>query len=761
MFERRLKIFVAMLAGFGLLLLARAAQLQIVEGQAWQQKASESLRRSEPLETIRGSILDVRGRRLAVDEPCIDAAVDYRAVIREGKWMEEQARSRLRSRDPEQYARADRAARKRLLEEEKVRLGQDLDRMWRTLAEYTPQKTLDEIEMIKSSIRRRVDMRRRYVWYKRFQQARDRYENREPEAWLKEWLLSSEPAPELESFDIQVSEQTEAHVILPDISPETHTRLRKLQEGFPGLVLRPGKHRHYPYQAIACHILGSLSNVTREDLKNDPNAQDDLRRYYYNDLIGRSGIEALCDQALRGSRGRVVYQSGRDPVVEAQPVPGRDVRLSIDLDLQREIQKAFEGVEFWEKHDGIKRKFGPFNMHGAAVVIDVPSGEIRALVSNPVFDLNRFQEDFPSLAIDDINHRLMNRATEMAIQPGSTVKPIVGIGAAMAGLTTPHTGIECKGFLYIDGRKMSSGRCWVAKFVPLLGEEGVAHHPIPDPHPTGFLTLSDALERSCNVYFETLGDKMGLEGLSRWYERFGLGRKVDIGLREVRGSLPRTYRGPLAERRSTQWFSAIGQRQVLATPLQMANVAATIARDGVWLRPRLLANEEDRNPASTSQAASSDRVDLHIPPEVMAAVKEGMYRVVNAPAGTGHGSIHVEGLSIAGKTGSAQAAAFTYPKRNERGEIVRNAQGRIEYEQPPASTSLNPNARMLWYRGVVGPKGIELSHAWFIGYAPADRPRVAFAVVLEYGGSGGTDAAPVVRALLEACVKYRYLAPRK
>src|SRR5690606_29717684 len=148
--------------------------------------------------------------------------------------------------------------------------------------------------------------------------------------------------------------------------------------------------------------------------------------------------------------------------------------------------------------------------------------------------------------------------------PGSTVKPIVGLGAISDGLIGAHGTIECTGYLVLDGRTYRVGRCWVAsKFASLLGERGVAHHPIPwsDAHPTGHLTYSDALQRSCNVYFETLADKMGLEGLSKWYRQFGLGMPVGIGIPESSGRLPDSFRGPADVRRSATWFAGIGQGQ--------------------------------------------------------------------------------------------------------------------------------------------------------------------------------------------------------
>ena len=531
-------------------------------------------------------------------------------------------------------------------------------------------------------------------------------------------------------------------------------------EKYPGLVLRPSKHRYYPYGEAACHVLGHMSVVTREDLQNDPNDDDELRQYYPNDMIGRDGVEALCDQAMRGARGRIERLVGRDAIVSSvDPAAGRDVRITLDIELQQQIEKTFRKVQWFDKGALVEEH----EMHGAAVVIDVPTGQVRALVSYPTFDANRFDEVYPMLAMDDVNQPLMNRATQMAIEPGSTVKPIVGMGAVTSGLIGVHDTIECTGYLIIDGKEQSCGRCWVAsRFFNMLGKQGVSHHQVPysDPHPTGHLTLSDAIQRSCNVYFETMGDKLGLEGLSRWYTKFGLGRKTGIGLAEVAGRLPDSYRGPAHGRRSASWFSAIGQMQVLATPIQMANVAATIARDGVWIRPRLVTSEKDATTRPGRTMDGPDRVDLRIPSATLSAVKEGMWRVVNTPAGSAYQDIRRSDISLAGKTGTAQAAMFSIIVRDERGQPVRDERGVPLRRKPAISTRVHPNPQMPWYRGS-GSSGTDLSHAWFIGFAPAKAPKIAFAVVLEYGGSGGHDPAPIVRTLLDACIQHGYLAREK
>ncbi|HEX8912044.1 MAG TPA: penicillin-binding transpeptidase domain-containing protein, partial [Humisphaera sp.] len=405
------------------------------------------------------------------------------------------------------------------------------------------------------------------------------------------------------------------------------------------------------------------------------------------------------------------------------------------------------------------------------------------------------------LVADEIGHPTLNRATQAQLQPGSTIKPVVGLSAITQGIKvgdnplTPDTGIECTGFLVINGKKFGRGRCWVeSKYGRLLKEKGMssAHHQVPSgaEHPTGFLTFGDALERSCNVYFETLADYMGMDGLSTWYERFGLGRPTGLGIPEARGRLPRSYVGPALDRRYKTWFSGIGQDPVSATPIQMANVAATMARGGRWYRPRLVsadvaaqagvklpaltpaARDVDPDDADPGQAPAAppedwpEAYDLQLNPAAVAAMRDGMQRVVYGRAGTGKPVARkapaLDGIRICGKTGTAQVGRFALPKRDPAtGQQLRDeVTGKLRWDFPDPNSQFytNPDKRFAWYRAY-GDDGKDLNHAWYIGFAPAENPKVAFAVMVEYGGSGGMAAGAVARQTLTACVETGYLEP--
>jgi penicillin-binding protein 2 len=626
-------------------------------------------------------------------------------------------------------------------------------------------RPVEEIQKTRQEIVKKVTMRRRSVWYRNYQLAMQKYEQRDPPPAWKRWLVDeSAEAPTQEMFEnLTVAEELEDHPILRAVSVEVQNELRKHVEDYPGLELKPGVQRFYPYQEAGCHVLGTLSRVTHDDLKTDPNVgKDELRQYLPNDLIGRSGLEKLGEPLLRGSRGKIVTIEGREGEVgRVEFVPGRPVQTTIDIELQQDVANLFR---FFKISTKAVDKSQPdivetVSMHGAAVVIDVATNEVRALVSCPTFDLNDLDEKYEKLNGDQLNMPLLNRATMLQNYPGSTVKPMVGLGAITDGLIGVNQGIECKGYLEINGKRISPGfRCWTASKFEHLGYP-IEHHKIPyqDPHvghdgnDDGSLTFADALQRSCNVYFETLGDRFykdvregHREGLSKWFFRFGLGRPTGIGLAERRGMLPWSDHTMIEPQQKT-WYSAIGQVRVEATPIQMANVVATIARNGIWMRPKLVRDGQGLVP-TTNPDENPDRVDLHLKPEALAAARDGMVRVVNTEGGTGKQARRPD-FVVAGKTGTATTFPLKYKHPDENGNVV------AETLRP--ATAADPNPVAPWYRG--SDDGKTVNHAWFIGFAPAEDPKIAVCVFVEYGLSGGAAAGTIAGQVFGLCMEKGYL----
>lgn len=756
MFELRLRIILALLILLMVGLVGRAFQLQVVDRADWQGRAQKRAQDSEWLDTTRGRILDIRGRELAVDDACIDACVDYRAIgpEPEAKWVREQAMARLKGPLLDVYQSVPLTQRRQMIDDQMAQVRQDIKAMWTALG--NPQLTgctPEQIEQTRQQIIQRVEMRCRYVWYASYASAVQKHEARAPLPWYSRWLSDElDQAPQLDEFDVTVGEQRKPHVILPAITPEVANYLGKNADRMPGLVLRPGRHRQYPYGATACQVIGYLNRFSDKDVDKNVDSNDELTKYLPGDLAGRGGVEALAESVLRGRRGRIIRRVSDDAELQRlDPVAGSDVQLTIDIELQRKIEERFA-------HPIVviagKPTPDPNPMYGAAVVIDVPTGRVLAMASYPTYDLNNFDQLYSRLVFDDVNRPLTNRATLFALEPGSTVKPIVGIAGLTDGKVRPYEGIECTGYLVLNGHKYREGKCWTASKV---GDP--MHHPVPfgaEHHGThgnadGFLTYPEALERSCNVYFETVADRLGIDLLSAWMKRFGLGRPTGIGLPEAAGRLPNGYTGPAFLRRMTTWSGGIGQGHVAATPIQMANVAATIARDGLWIRPKLTTAALD------TPTEGPEREQIPANATFFALAREGMFNVVNGKAGTGRVLQTNKGdVLVAGKTGTAQAARFSVPQRDEKGQPIKLA-GRTQFRFLEPSTSTKPNPEAPWYRGS-GKSETELSHAWFIGFAPADHPRIAFAVLVEYGGSGGPVAGSIAQGILDAAIEEGYLA---
>ncbi len=261
------------------------------------------MKRWEPVETTRGSILDRKGRVLAFDAPCIDACVDYRAIVEDPDedWLRKKAQERLEEQLGDQYKDVRRSDRwPAMLDSETAKAHDDLNAMWAELAEVSGNSS-DEIDDLRRSIVERVEMRRRYLWWRNFEQASKKTAQGKSPAWYRDFLSDTGSDESIDQFELDIAEQTEPHVILPAVDPQTQAILARQEDRFFALSLLPSKHREYPYGRSACHLMGHLAQVTADQVgANDPFGDDELRRYWPNDLVGTGGIEGLCEKTLRG-----------------------------------------------------------------------------------------------------------------------------------------------------------------------------------------------------------------------------------------------------------------------------------------------------------------------------------------------------------------------------------------------------------------------------------------------------------------------------
>ncbi len=460
-----------------------------------------------------------------------------------------------------------------------------------------------------------------------------------------------------------------------DIAPIESRRLE-----FPELVVDAEPRRFYPKGTLAAHVLGYLQERTPEEIRAEPG-----RAARAGEMVGKTGVEREYDGILTGEDGKIIEVVDslgrvRDEKARVNAVQGGDVFLTLDRRLQAKAEEALEGRE------------------GVVVALEPQTGEILALASFPTFDPNRFITRFTPTEWNQLTNDplspLENRAIRGLYAPGSIFKLAMSLGGLDFGYVTPETTVYCRGSTLIYG---AVRHCW---FAP-------GH---------GSMNLTDAIKNSCNIYFYTLGQRMGIDMIAKAAGRLGLGKKTGVDLAgEKEGLVPssewktRTLKTPwyLGETISV----AIGQGQLQVTPLQIAVLTAMIAERGQRRkRPHLFL----RAPAGGKGVSSDDNgtaAESPFKPSTFESVIEGMWRSVN-DGGTGKGAF-VEGLDVCGKTGSTQV-------------ISRESAERLSLAGREIKT-----------------------HSWFSGFAPRDNPRIVVTVLVEYGGGGGATAAPVAGRIFE------------
>jgi len=374
--------------------------------------------------------------------------------------------------------------------------------------------------------------------------------------------------------------------------------------------------RLYRHGGQTAHLLGYLGEVTQDELDRGNGL------YQPGDLVGKKGIEQTYDAELRGKDGeRVVVVDSRGELLEEygrQPaVPGKDLKLSIDLDLQQEAARWLDGPE----------------KVGSIVALDPRNGEVLAMVSSPAYNPNIFsrrllRDEWQAL-LDDPNHPLQNRAIQNAYSPGSTFKVIMATAGLSEHVVDEHSRAFCAGGAVFYGRLF---RCW---------KKG-GH---------GSVDVHGAIRGSCDVYFYGVGQRLGIDRIAKYARLFGLGSKAGLDISgEKRGLVPDPEWS--LKMRKMPWYAgetisvSIGQGPILITPLQMASMTATIANGGYRVVPHLV-----------KDAAVPPPQKVPLDPAALKAVRQGMWAVVNEPGGTGYNSARVPGADMAGKTGTVQVIA--------------------------------------------------------------------------------------------------------
>ena len=454
----------------------------------------------------------------------------------------------------------------------------------------------------------------------------------------------------------------------------------------PGVMIDEGQSRNYPHGGDLAHVLGYVAAVSPNDQTGDPLLELPGFR------IGKAGIERTHDLALRGSSGssKVEVNAYGRVIRELERKDGQsgaEVQLTIDMELQRYIC----------------RRLG--NESASVVVMDVRSGDILAMVSNPSFDPNSFNRGLTSSEwqslISDPRAPLINKAIAGGYAPGSTFKMCVLLAALDKGVISPLSQVFCSGFTELGNARF---HCW-------------------KKHGHGLVHAEKAMTQSCDVYFYEIAKRTGIERIAAMAKQFGLGEKLEIDLPGERSGLIPTPKWKL-RRKSVSWqtgetlIAGIGQGYLLVTPLQLAVMTARLVNGGFAVLPRITRSVM-QNGIKPRQIASQFKT-LNLPRHHLNLILSAMNNVVNDPHGTAYRARITEpGLEMAGKTGTVQVRRISKKERE---------------------TGVKKNKDLPWK---------ERDHALFVGYAPVDNPNYAISVVVEHGGGGSSKAAPIARDILK------------
>ena len=456
----------------------------------------------------------------------------------------------------------------------------------------------------------------------------------------------------------------------------------------PGVMVQVESQRNYPGGVTASHLLGYVGEVSPEQLE-----KPEFADLHQGSIVGQYGVEKFFDQLVRGQAGQksievdAVGHEKRTVVVE-QPHAGDNLYLTIDVRLQK-VAEHLLGEE-----------------SGAIVALDPRTGDVLAMASRPGFDPNILSRELTpkqwAEIVQDEGRPLNNRASQGQYPPGSIFKVMMAAAALETKTVTPSTSIYCNGG-YQFGRR-------------------VYHDWKAGGH--GSMDLRHALVQSCDVYFYTVGQRMGIETIASFAHQFGLGEETGIELPSERvGIVPSEAWKRKAKNEA--WLpgetisASIGQGYVNVTPLQMASLIGTVANDGVTFRPRLVQAVMNRATGELQQRVAVPKRTLKLRPGILPLIKEALAGVVKEGTGTRAQSTLV---TIAGKTGTAQTLALrTGPEKDI-------------------------------------PKKFR-DHAWFVAFAPVEAPTIAVAVLGEHMGHGGSASAPLAKELIETYVKLDLPAP--
>jgi penicillin-binding protein 2 len=489
---------------------------------------------------------------------------------------------------------------------------------------------------------------------------------------------------------LEESKQFESLPVRTRLTDEEVARFTAQRYRFPGVDIRARLFRQYPFGKTAAHVIGYIGRISQRDADKIADT-DDAANYRGTDYIGKAGLEKSYESQLHGTTGyeEVEISAGGRAVrtlSHTSSSPGKNLILSIDIELQKVIEEAFG------------------DRKGALIAIEPSTGDILAYVSMPSFDPNLFVDGIDQQSWDELNNSpdrpLVNRPLSGTYPPGSTYKPFMALAALELGKRKPEDAIRDPGYFWLGNHKFR--------------DDKVGGHGIVD--------MYKSIVMSCDTYYYQLANDMGVDAIHDFMKPFGFGQLTGIDLEnERRGLLPSTAwkRAAYSKPEQRKWYAGetislgIGQGYNAFTPLQMAQALSTLVNNGVVMKPHLVKILEDGLTHQRTMTVPKESYRIPLKQENIDFIKRAMVGVNKE--GTGSGVFANSGYVSGGKTGTAQVVTI---RQNEKYDSKRLAEHLHD-------------------------------HSLFTAFAPADKPTIALAVVVENGGFGAAAAAPLVRKALD------------
>ncbi len=629
----------------------RLVNLQIANGSYYREKSDSRTSRSIELLASRGEILDRNGRAIVVNR------TGYNVYI---------------------FANRDRTDEE--LNSLIIKLNKVVSNAQSSVESIIP------IKLTENGLRYAGDEEKISVW-KKENGFKDNYTAEKTVAELSEKYSVDESLPDGEKLFVIATRMnmakrgfslTSPYLFVEDAPITEVSVIKEQRDAFPDVTVITQPVRSYPYASLGAHMFGRVGLISAEEYEKNKDS------YSMNAHIGKSGIEKYLEEYLCGQNGsgstlhnKDSYSSGYS--VNTAPVSGRNVRLTIDLDMQLASEAALKETVSEINSASDNADTGRDANAGSIVVIDVNSGDILAMASYPSYEISTFSQNYNAL-LNNPSKPLFNRALAGTYSPASTFKVLVGAAALEEGIVKPDEELLDTGkYTYFKDYQPA---CWI------FNQTGGTH---------GYVNVTEAIRDSCNVFFFDVGRRLGIESIVNYANKFGFGQKSGIELSDEEKS------GVVAspENRKSMggiWYpgdvcqTAIGQSDTLVTPLQLANYTATIANGGTRYRPHLIKSVENLAKSSSAETESEILDTVKMSEETYRAITEGMRRVVTE--GTAHSAFSGCKVSVAAKTGSAQTSS-------------------------------------IYTDGIC------------IAYAPYDKPQIAIACVIEKAGSGARAAGAV------------------